>query len=442
MPVSDFRPIYYLGCKTSFAEAIKIAIDDVDPSGGRLCDLFAGTGAVSAAVGVSREVTAVDIQEYSRVICAAVLKPAKLTTKQILSATEEVAKSQKTAELLRCLKPLIAYERDCIVAASEGNAVPLVELLESPALTAYQMGETPDSRLGQAMRKVADCLQAAGLWQSPDTTVTRHFGGIYFSFTQSVMLDGMLSLADSPNADAGNTLKAAALSTASQIVNTVGKQFAQPLRPRNKSGEVKPGLVKIVQRDRVIDALGAYLSWLGKYAALKPAVGKPECIRADYLQGLGRGGIAYSVCYADPPYTRDHYSRFYHVLETMCLRDDPDVSSVKKNGEVTASRGLYRQDRHQSPFCIRSAAPGAFDALFRATRERNVPLVLSYSPHESGDGTHPRVVSMNMIIDLAKCHYDRVEIMTIDGSIHNNLNRIDLKLKTREHAEVIVKCYC
>ena len=27
--------------------------------------------------------------------------------------------------------------------------------------------------------------------------------------------------------------------------------------------------------------------------------------------------------YADPPYTRDHYSRFYHVLETLALRDDP-----------------------------------------------------------------------------------------------------------------------
>lgn len=40
-----FRPIYYLGCKGDFTTEIRDAINDVDPSGGPVCDLFAGTGA-------------------------------------------------------------------------------------------------------------------------------------------------------------------------------------------------------------------------------------------------------------------------------------------------------------------------------------------------------------------------------------------------------------
>jgi adenine-specific DNA-methyltransferase len=128
-------------------------------------------------------------------------------------------------------------------------------------------------------------------------------------------------------------------------------------------------------------------------------------------------------------------------LETMCLRDNPSVSRVVKNGATLVSRGLYREDRHQSPFCIRSTAPAAFEALFKSARQRDVPLVLSYSPHEADDGTHPRVVSMSLVVELARAQFKRVDVTAIEGSVHNNLNREGLKLKAREHAEILLKCF-
>jgi adenine-specific DNA methylase len=161
----------------------------------------------------------------------------------------------------------------------------------------------------------------------------------------------------------------------------------------------------------------------------------------DYVQALDLFGAGSAVVYADPPYTRDHYSRFYHVLETMCLRDNPVPSRVIKGGSRVLSRGVYREDRHQSPFCIRSAAPGAFKALFNGARSFNLPIVLSYSPHEEGDGTHPRVVSMQQIVELAKKYYGRVQTVPVEGVSHNQLNRNGLRLKKREQAEVIVKCF-
>ena len=40
------------------------------------------------------------------------------------------------------------------------------------------------------------------------------------------------------------------------------------------------------------------------------------------------------IVYADPPYTRDHYSRFYHVLETISLFDSPIVSKTKMQARL------------------------------------------------------------------------------------------------------------
>jgi len=440
---SDFRPIHYLGCKTSVTAAIKGAIDELDPAGGRLCDLFSGTGAVAGALGAEREVTTVDVQEYSRVLCAAVLAPPRLSTPEILRFTAGIAHRDVARCTVECLQPLIDYETTCIAAATAGDREPLAELLESPSLAASDEPrfEAPAARLAEAMLEVASRLKTAQLWESPDTTVSRHFGGVYFSFRQAVALDAILTAATASEAHLRDPLLAAALSTASQLVNTVGKQFAQPLRPRNKFGEIKPDLPKTVRRDRGLDTFAAYRTWLGRYAELPGAIGEPRALRADYLEVLLSDAADCSILYADPPYTRDHYSRFYHVLETMCLRDDPSVSRVTKGGTRTVSRGSYRADRHQSPFCIRSAAPAAFKALFEAARRRELPLVLSYSPHEAGDGTHPRVVSISQIMEIARSCYERVELAVVDGSIHSSLNRGDLKLKTREHAEILLKCY-
>lgn len=438
-----YRPIYYLGCKTSFTSSIKAAIDEVDPSGGRLVDLFAGTGSVSAALGAFREVTTVDVQEYSRVLCSAVLNPPALSQTEIGSIIASALQDETTKQTLWCLQPLIEHERDCIAAAAIGDFNALVELIESPPLAVRAITELggPSTRLNDASSEAVRRFHEAGLWQSAETTVSCYFGGLYFSFTQAAMLDAVLTIANSSVELNQDSLTAAALSTASQLVNTVGKQFAQPIRPRDKSGSVKPSLVKIVQRDRSLDASDLYQTWLGRYAKLPKAVGRPQALRQDYLDAIAQNASSFSVIYADPPYTRDHYSRFYHVLETMCLRDNPAISKVMKNGSLVPSRGAYREDRHQSDFCVRSTAPAAFESLFRTAREYDLPLVLSYSPHEEGDGTHPRVVSMQQIIELAGKYYRKVDALAVDGVTHNQFNRNGLQLKKREQAEVIVKCF-
>ena len=146
------------------------------------------------------------------------------------------------------------------------------------------------------------------------------------------------------------------------------------------------------------------------------------------------------VIYADPPYTRDHYSRFYHGLETLSLRDFPTISKTKIGGEERLSRGLYREEREQSDFCIRSKAPKAFEELFKLVAHKDRTLVLSYSPYDKSKGAHPRVVEIEMLEEMAKLYFDDVEIRSIGKFSHSKLNRTDLHLDAENAAEVLIIC--
>jgi adenine-specific DNA-methyltransferase len=75
-----------------------------------------------------------------------------------------------------------------------------------------------------------------------------------------------------------------------------------------------------------------------------------------------------SVVYADPPYTDDQYSRFYHLFETLLMYDYPKVSG----------KGLYRRRRFQTPFSLRSRVASAFDGFVKTVAEVGADLILSY----------------------------------------------------------------
>ncbi len=370
------------------------------------------------------------------------MSPHALSPELCQNIVEDVKRAIRTSPVTNHLRPLIEYEDICINNALNGDSTDLIELLESPPIGSvsgnYAGHETKLTRL---RHELVEKLTQEGKWACSETMILRHFGGIYFSYRQAVVLDTILDVVERSPAPTQDTLKAAVLSAASALVNTIGKQFAQPIRPRNKDGSPKTSVIKLIQRDRTLDALNVFQTWLTRYSGLPHGCHSTTALRDDFANALSKHGRSFSVVYADPPYTRDHYSRFYHVLETISLRDNPIVSKVMKRGKLEWSRGYYREERHQSPFCIRSAAPEAFNSLFKLSRENDLGLVLSYSPHEAGDGTHPRVVSTSQITELANLHYRNVVVSRVDGITHNQLNRTDLKLKARDHAEIIIKCF-
>jgi adenine-specific DNA methylase len=253
-----------------------------------------------------------------------------------------------------------------------------------------------------------------------------------------VELDSLLIAAHEEPPAVRDCYLAAIISTASEIVNTVGKHFAQPIRPRGSDGKPKRHLISKIIRDREIDVGPLFANWLARYRSLKPTGRAHEIIRGDYAKVLPKIKRKLGAVYADPPYTRDHYSRFYHVLETMCLWDDPGVSSTRIRAVTeTFSRGMYRADRHQSPFCIKSQAPAAFEKLCAAVRDHGVPLVLSYSPYAAESNAHPRVVTVEQIKTIAVKYFTKVDQVSAGKFSHMKLNAARLHIDASAEAELI-----
>src|SRR5260370_1393130 len=110
---SVWRPIHYLGSKLRIVEPLRLALDQVDPDRGAVCDLFAGSGTVAAALAASRDVIAVDIQEYSRVLCSAILRPADISAAEAHKFIRR-AFGRNHTDRLAAAAPLIEYEQFCL----------------------------------------------------------------------------------------------------------------------------------------------------------------------------------------------------------------------------------------------------------------------------------------------------------------------------------------
>lgn len=439
--LGTFRPIHYLGSKLRLIESLSQIIED-RTRGGAVCDLFAGSGTLSAALSRKHPVIAVDIQEYSRVICSAILRAESPTKGQVAEVVRAAAVASVRSALLWALEPLLELERAYLGEAAMGAPEGLYDIIEHGSVITEQLGRSrPEhSELGRALRVAVSRLKKRDLAAHPDSTVTRYFGGIYYSYAQAIELDCILSSVHSVQGVTKDRFLAAALGAASDTVNTVGRQFAQPIRPRSASGAPKKHLIQKTIRDRSLNVMDAFKGWADRYQALPPPINQNKVWRADFREALADPNLQCDVVYADPPYTRDHYSRYYHALETMCLRDNPGVSTAQIGKNTVLSRGLYRAERHQSPFCIKSQAPAAFDELCKGVSRKGAALVLSYSPFNVENGERPRVTSLEVITGIAERYFKSVEIVSPGRIAHSKLTSSDMTVDTTSEAEQVVIC--
>lgn len=427
------RPIHYLGNKTRVLDAIEAGLEAVAGREGRVCDLFSGSGVVAGALVQHRPVLAADIQAYSRVLSTALMHPLDLTGRAdslIASASERL--SQITAG---SLSSLLSLESDAAEQAAEGDASVFCDLVENGSIRAgVHMGSSPPVQA--ALERAAE---DAGLRVA---TVTSYYGGVYFSYRQAAEIDALASTIAEFDPRSKDVALAALISTASELVATVGSHFAQPPRLRTSRGATKAAAVRTTLRRRALSAFDVFARWLKTYSSLDMPPFDGSSVQADYRAVLRDLPDDVVAVYADPPYTRDHYSRFYHVLETLALGDDPGLSTVAGSAGETPSRGLYRRDRHQSPFCIARQVDGAFDALFSGAAEKAVPLVLSYSPLSEGTAARPRtrLMTIDGICTLAAAHFANVSVETAGRIAHSKLNAKHLNAAVSYDAEVLVLC--
>jgi adenine-specific DNA-methyltransferase len=365
--------ITYMGTKRALAAMVSDVIQHAQA--GTMLDAFSGMCSVGEAVGGTRQVWNNDIQVFASQVARALFASRDLPL-SALSCGDIHFNQFKS-------------QRDRLSQSFRGSLAAEAALLASKSFDDFQIAAAALQRA--ITRDVANCqLRSPHLF-------TKTYSGTYFGVQQSIDADAIINALKrakrerkiSPDIERWGTV---ALGRALlKIANSSG-HFAQYLKP--KSGNYR--------RYLALRRRSLWAEWLTSMATLSP-IGNVEWRKGNkafnqdslsLIPRLARNGAEVSVIYADPPYTDDQYSRFYHVLETLCLYDYPEVTGA----------GLYRPSRFRSPFSVKTKAPSALSKLIKASAQTGADLVLSYPTNGLANKAGADVLGM-----LAR-NFKRVEV--------------------------------
>lgn len=434
-----FRPVQYLGSKARLADQIAVLLDRLAPNYQAVADLYSGSAVVSGVLAAKKRVVAIDRQAYAAILASAMLRGNEEHANAVESQNFQQTYRRMQSVIYAVFEPLVSLEVDAIDEALRGSPALLSAIIDMGSVAAFTSGaNVEDARVAKALRETARRLVKAQLPRG-FATATFYFAGPYFSYAQGVSLDALAAAIAASPEHARDLLTGVLLSTASHIVSTVGKQFAQPMRLIKKDGAVQGLLLRRALRDRSYDAFDIYKQWCRKWslAIARRSASDHVALQGDVTATIQGALVDADIYYADPPYTIDHYSRFYHVLETLTLRDDPPLARSAKG---VILRGLYRDDRYQSPFCIPSQVEEAFSALFAAISKKNKPLLLSYSSYTTGSDHRPRLLMIDALRRLAMNYFSDVTVLESGPHAHRKLNAKELNVEPALSAERFIVC--
>jgi adenine-specific DNA methylase len=445
----EFRPIQYLGSKLRLVKEISEIVES-NKTSNLVCDLFSGSGVVSHYLANKNEVISLDIQYYSTVISSALINGREISENEIALFINAAIDSSVFSDLQFIYQPLTSLEDSLLKSnlASDSDKLKFASFVDNCSVYSYLKSNNTLSGKKNlvlpALKEFESRFKGSTEIVKKTSYCSLYYGGVYFSFKQSLLIDALLvkinelKSVDEPK---HSVFLAALLSTLSEIVATVGKQFAQPMKLIDKNNKPKTLLASRSLRDRNYDVIAIFKKWLHEYSNNCFKNTNNRSITSDYKSYLDNSNEEIGCFYADPPYTIDHYSRFYHILESIALYDYPELASMNKSkvGNVIM-KGLYRVNRHQSSFCIPSQAKGAFINLFEGASKFNCPLLLSYSPYEENTSNRPRLLTIDEITSLANNYYKSVEVIDVKEHKHRKLNKAKNNSGAVKNGEVMILC--
>lgn len=329
--------VKYMGSKSKIMDFVLSGINDVY-SGGAVCDLFSGSASLAGAIGDQTRVHSNDIQNYSSVLAGA-----------YLTAWRSVG-TPTAAEIVER-----ATE---IVEANRADVGTLHNYSKTVNLTAFQRAEV---REREFLKRD---------FSRPYHLFLKYYAGTWWSAEQALWIDAIRQVADEHKSDTAYDAILSSLMFAMAYTSQGTGHYAQ-YREANTESSMRD--ISIYRRKSVSEIFTRKYEAVYDSLPATPSTKSHLITSSDYVECLERfeGGTVY----ADPPYAFVHYSRFYHAIETLVLYDYPVLQ--EKKGAVV--KGRYRDDRHQSPFCIRTTVEHAFQKLFQGVNASGSSLVLSYS---------------------------------------------------------------
>lgn len=322
----------YMGSKREIIDFIEESIIELDVDSKWLCDLFSGSSIVAGTLNYKFNIHANDIQIYSGILAKTYLSDFGHIKLSFLDEVED-----KAIELTKQL-----YSKYPELVFNYKNNFNLVDF----ALIEKEQQQLIDKDFGIGFH-----------------LFTKYYSGTYWSFDQCVWIDSLRAVAEQYTGKPEYYVILSSLIFAMSYTSQSTGHYAQYRDPLTNSSMTD--ILSYRERD-----IWPYFEKKFIELISIPNFNSQEfkVTSLDYLDCL-RIIDDNSIVYADPPYQSVHYSRFYHVLETLVKYDYPKVEY----------KGRYREDRHQSPFCKKTTVNKAFESLFEGVFLKNSHLVLSYS---------------------------------------------------------------
>ena len=364
--------VSYMGTKRAVADRVAAIIEEGPP--GPLLDAFSGVCAVGSAVARSRQVWCNDAQLFASTVATAFFASQTLPLRpDDIASMARIPYLDNCRELEKRFSSLLRYEN---AALDSGN------FEEVRALEASMPNVATDSLLERER-----VLLSSDPTENPYRLFTITYSGGYLGLRQCIQVDSLRHAADRLRdagvlcADQHRWMDLALCQAVSKVATTTG-HFAQYTR-------VKEATTRrfIAQRRRSI-----WYEWLKAAFSLSP-IGtrrwrsRNRVFRSDaneLVRALRDDRRRPAVIYADPPYTSDQYSRYYHLYETLLLYDYPRSSGA----------GRYRPDRFPSRFSTKTQVESALDQLIGDCSKIGSRLVLSYPQHGLLPNSTETIVAM------------------------------------------------
>ncbi|MCW0234260.1 MAG: DNA adenine methylase [Ferrovibrio sp.] len=379
--------VSYMGTKRQLADQVADVIA-LSPDG-PLLDLFAGMCAVGSAVAPDRNVWCNDIQWFASTVAASFFtSEARPLDRETCEELFQASFEENRLALTERFKGYLNREEDAI--ASLG----VKKLRESDAA----MPNVGASLHFEKERRLLSVDKRAFPYRLFSIT----YSGGYFGLQQSVDIDSIRYAIDTClmarriTREQHRWLLIALCQAASKVANTTG-HFAQYLKVKSSN------ISRLArQRERSVHA-----EWLTCIEDMKPigtkrwrqgnVVTKSDAI--NLLKKMAKvGDKVPSVIYADPPYTDDQYSRYYHLYETLILYDYPKSAGV----------GRYRPDRFTSPFSSKQSVDEQMKLLVEGVSHLGSDIVISYPDNGLlGD-------TKTTLRRLIKASYNHCNVIEID----------------------------
>jgi len=369
--------VSYMGTKRKIAPQVAAIIGN-GPKG-PLLDLFSGICAIGSEVAPSRPIWCNDIQLFASTVAAAFFTSSELPVSYDVAAEIAFEAFQENKAALERVYALQLKNERTAIASKNFHLLAALEH-EIPVVSSNAKMERERIRLASAPTA------------APYRLFSIIFAGGYLGLSQSIEIDSIryaidqLSRQKNINEEQHRWMCLALCQATSKVATTTG-HFAQFMKVKTTT---IPRFV--AQRSRSV-----WHEWLRAIFKFEPLstrswrarnlVFREEAV--SLLDQLYKKNKKPSIIYADPPYTSDHYSRYYHLYETLLKYDYPPSNGI----------GRYRPDRFASHFSTKSKVREAVDNLIAASAQLGSVLVLSYP----GSGLLPEAEAA--ITSMIKRHY-------------------------------------